>query len=273
MSNEERTTRNEQREAARAKAREIRESQKRSAKRNRLIVIVSVVSGVALILGGIISAIAIKANQPANTDYSVANMNFDGGIRLGKNMEVVTTADASVPNLIVFEDLQCPNCANFEIPNNAQIRDWVNKGELTIQLHPVSFLDANSANQYSSRAGGAVMCVAAYAPNRVFDYNSALYEHQPAEGTIGPSNDDLAARAESIGITQSKVIDCIKNGEMVDNVLGYTNALFNGEYVIAGVDWAKFGTPYIVLNGVHFEGDWTNPAAFAQWIATTKDKK
>ena len=273
MSNEERMTRNEQREAARAKAREIRESQKRSAKRNRVIIITSITTVVALALGGIIAAIAIKANEPVDNNYKVANMNFDGGIRLGKNMELVTTADASIPNIIVFQDQQCPNCRDFEIPNNAQLRDLLNKGEFTLQIHPVSFLDANSPNQYSSRAGAATMCVAKYEPNRFFDYSAALYEHQPAEGTMGPNNDELAARAKSIGITNTKVLDCITSQELTDEILNYTRALFNGEFTIPGVDLANFGTPYIVLNGEHFQGDWTNPAAFAQWLSTTAAKK
>ena len=273
MSNEERMTRNEQREAARAKAREIRESQKRSAKRNRVVILTSIITGVALVLGGIIAAIAIKANEPVDNSYKVANMNFDGGIRLGKNMEVVKAADAAVPNIIVFQDLQCPNCRDFEVPNNAQIRDWVNKGQVTIQIHPVSFLDANSANQYSSRAGAATMCVASYEPNRFFDFNAALFEHQPDEGTMGPNNDELAARAKSIGITNTKVLDCITKGELTDEILNYTRALFNGAFTIPGVDFANFGTPYIVLNGQHFQGDWTNAAAFSQWVATTASIK
>lgn len=273
MSNEERMTRNEQREAARAKAREIRESQKRSAKRNRIVILTSIITGVALVLGGIIAAIAIKANEPVNNSYKVTNMDFDGGIRLGKNMEVVKTADETVPNIIVFQDLQCPNCRDFEVPNNAQLRDLVNKGEFTLQIHPVSFLDGSSANQYSSRAGGATMCVAKYEPNRFFDYSAALFEHQPDEGTVGPGNDELSARAKSIGITNTKVLDCISNGELTDEILNYTRALFNGAFTIPGVDFENFGTPYIVLNGQHFQGDWTNPAAFSQWLTTTAANK
>ena len=273
MSNAPRPTRNEQREAARAKAREMRLAQKRNASRKRTILIASIVAVAAVAVTSIVLTIKNEVNNPVPTAATPANMNFDGGIKLGKGLKVITdpAVQADVPNIIVYEDLQCPNCRDFEVPNSAQLRDWVSTGKYTLQIHPISFLDGNSPNQYSSRAASAAICVANGDPNRFFDFNSALFAHQPEEGTMGPSNDDLVSRAQSVGVNNKPVLDCIKNSTYQAYVQSYTQDTVFQRY-IPGTDLKVNGTPYIVLNGQHFEGNWTNPAEFAQWVLSTSAK-
>jgi protein-disulfide isomerase len=153
----------------------------------------------------------------------------------------------------------------------AQLRDWVSTGKYTLQIHPITFLDGNSPNQYSSRAASAAICVANGDPNKFFEYNSALYANQPEEGTMGPSNDELAARAQSIGVNNKPVLDCIKNATYQSYALNFTqDTVF--KRTIPGTKLTVNGTPYIVVNGQHFEGDWTNPALFAQWVLSTAGK-
>lgn len=273
MSNTPKPTRNEQREAARAKAREMRLAQKRSAARKRTILIASIVAAVGLAVTSVVLTIGNEVNDPKPTVTTPANMNFDGGIKIGKGLKAITdpTVQADTPNIIVYEDLQCPNCKNFDQPNNAQMRDWVSSGKYTVQVHPISFLDGASPNAYSSRAASAAFCVADGAPDSFFDYNTALFENQPEEGSMGPSDNELAARAESIGVTSKKVLDCIKNASYQSYVLSYTqDTVFKRN--IPGTNLKVNGTPFIVLNGERFEGDWTNPALFAQWVLSTSAK-
>jgi protein-disulfide isomerase len=274
MTNAPRPTRNEQREAARAKAREMREATKRSASRKRTILITSIVAAVALAVTGVVLTIKSEVNNPVPTASSPANMIFDGGIKIGKGLKAITntTDQATTPNIIVYEDLQCPNCRDFEQPNAAQMRDWVSSGKYTVQIHPIAFLDGNSANEYSSRAASAAICVANGDPDRFFDYNSALYANQPQEGTSGPNNDELAARAQAIGVNNKPVLDCIKNSTYKSYVLDYTrNTVF--KRVVPGTDLKVDGTPYIILKGQHFTGNFTNPALFAQWVLSTATSK
>ena len=151
------------------------------------------------------------------------------------------------------------------------MRDWVSSGKYTVQVHPISFLDGASPNAYSSRAASAAFCVADGAPDSFFDYNTALFENQPEEGSMGPSDNELAARAESIGVTSKKVLDCIKNASYQSYVLSYTqDTVFKRN--IPGTNLKVNGTPFIVLNGERFEGNWTNPAEFAQWVLSTSAK-
>ena len=273
MPNTPKPTRNEQREAARAKAREMRLAQKRSAARKRTILIASIVAAVGLAVTSVVLTIGNEVNDPKPTVTTPANMNFDGGIKIGKGLKAITdpTVQADTPNIIVYEDLQCPNCKNFDQPNNAQMRDWVSSGKYTVQIHPISFLDGASPNAYSSRAASAAFCVADGAPDSFFDFNTALFENQPKERSMGPSDSELAARAESVGVTSKKVIDCIKNASYQSYVLSYTqDTVFKRN--IPGTNLRVDGTPFIVLNGERFKGDWTNPALFAQWVLSTSAK-
>jgi protein-disulfide isomerase len=273
MSNTPRPTKNEQREAARAKAREIRLAQKRNDSRKRTILIASIVAVVAVAVTGVVLTIKNEVNNPVPTAATPANMVFDGGIKIGAGLKAITdpAVQADTPNIIVYEDLQCPNCRDFEVPNAAQLRDWVSTGKYTLQIHPISFLDGNSPNQYSSRAAGAAICVANGDPNKFFEYNSALYDHQPEEGTMGPSNEELASRAQSVGVNNKPVLDCIKNATYASYAQSYTqDTVFQRN--IPGTNLKVNGTPFIVLNGQHFEGNWTNPAEFAQWVLSTAGK-
>ena len=272
MTNAPRPTRNEQREAARAKARAMREAQKRSASQRKLIILLSAIVGVAVIATAIFFTIKNEATNPAPTAGVPANMSFDGGIKIGKDLKVINDANAQkdVPNIIVYEDLQCPNCRDFEVPNSAQLRDWVATGKYTLQIHPITFLDGNSPNEYSSRAASAMMCVANSSPDSFFDYNSKLYSNQPEEGSMGHSNEELANLAQQAGINSAATLSCIRNSVYQAYAISYTqDTVF--QRTIPGTDLKVDGTPYIVLNGQHFMGDWTNPAVFAQWVLKNSD--
>jgi protein-disulfide isomerase len=267
MTNAPRPTRNEQREAARAKAREMREAQKRNASRRKLIVLLAVIVSVAVIGAGIFFAIANETAKPSATVAVPANMSFDGGIKIGKDLKVINdpTVQADVPNIIVYEDLQCPNCRDFENPNSQQLREWVASGKYTLQIHPITFLDGNSPNAYSSRAASAMMCVANSAPDKFFDYNSVLFANQPEEGTMGHSDNALAALAEKAGVTDSATLDCIMSARYQAYAINYTqDTVFQRN--IPGTNLKVDGTPYIVMGGERFVGDWTNPAVIAQWV-------
>ena len=139
-----------------------------------------------------------------------------------------------------------------------------------MEYHPISFLDGRgSPNEYSSRAGNAAVCVAEYAPNSFFDYNALLFEKQPAEGTAGPSNDDLVADLAAVQITATdKLASCIKNKTFGPWLLDHTSKVLSTP--IPGTTQTVDGTPYILVNGQRYT--WTtgeelmSPARFAQFV-------
>ena len=206
MTNE-RLTRDQQREAARAKAKAMREAQKIKAGRRKVIMLSSAVVGSLALVGGIFWYATSNPAPIVEPDTNPSTAIFDGGVRIGKDLKVITSAadvDPTVPNIVIYEDLQCPACRAFEAPNMPQIRELVASGKYTVQIHPISFLDGSSVNEYSSRAANALLCVADTQADKFLDFNGALYSNQPSEGTPGPTNEQLQSLAAEAGVRLMK---------------------------------------------------------------------
>ena len=280
-SNENKPTRNQQREEARAKAKALREQHKKGERRKRLGLQVGIGAVVIAAIAIVAGAIATGSNSPASA-AAPANLIFDGGLKLGTGLQMYTknftpapapsasAGTASVPNIVIYIDYQCPICQSFEVPNSSQIKSWVNTGAATLEIHPLSFLDGRATpNEYSSRAGNAAICVAEYAPNSFFDYNALLFENQPKEGTAGPSNDELVADLAKVQITATdKLTSCIKNKQFGPWLLDHTSKVLSSP--IPGTNQTVDGTPYILVNGQRYTWasgeELMSPARFAQFV-------
>lgn len=279
MSLNPRPTRSEQREAARAKARELREKRARGDKRKRFIVtssitlaIVGVVSGVAWL---IFTFSQDAINNGENAKKTPANVTALGGVLVGENLQLVTPAEAKKTNhIVIYQDYQCPICKLFEDPNASQIRNWADKGLAVIEYHPISFLDGASLNNYSSRATNAAFCVANSQPNKFFDVNNALYANQPQENTSGPTDSEIKETLKSVGVAMSnemnECIDQKRYSKFIDNK---TNEAF-GQNAVTG-NTIPGGTPHILVNGVQYTwadvaADLPNPGRFAQFFDLNK---
>jgi protein-disulfide isomerase len=278
----ERLTRDQQREAARAKARELREQQKKSDKRKRLMLQLGVVFGVLLVIGGVVATILVGAQRAANSNLEPKNLSFNGGLKMGVGQALFTadstptaspSADAAAPiNIQMYIDYQCPVCQAFEIPNENQLRSWMDSGVATLEVHPISFLDGRgSPNEYSSRAANAAICVAEYSPQSFWLFHTSLMKNQPQELTPGPSNQELFDTAKTMGITNAdKIESCIKDKAFGSWVKKTTDTVLSPEYMVEGADFGVDGTPTVVVNGQKYEWetgeDLVNPARFAQWV-------
>lgn len=270
----EKLTRSEQREAARAKAKIMREQQKRGEKRKKVAIQVGISVVVLAVLGTIGLVLVNGANK---VDTVPTNMSFNDGIKIGTNLEAFTpdytpapgAAGSNVPNIQIYLDYQCPYCQAFDLPNNSQMESWVSTGAATLEIHPISFLDGQSANAYSSRAANAAVCVSEYSPNSFFKFNAVLFANQPKEGTAGPSDDELKSRVTEVGAQNaSQINSCIDNKTYSTWIGQITTKALNEP--IPGTE-AKFsGTPFVLINGEQFVTenvkDFYNPARFAQFL-------
>ena len=281
--NEPRLTRDQQREATREKARQLREQHKRQETKKKVGIRIAVIVGLLAIVGGVTFTIINGASTKDAPGTAPANMIYNDGIKIGKGLQAFTTtntpepnpsssvsSDGSVPNIIIYVDYQCPVCQGFELANTAQIRKWVESGAATIEIHPISFLDGRaSPNTYSSRAANAALCVANYAPDKYFDFSSILFENQPAEQTAGPENPELLQRIKEAGVTvDSNITSCVNNKSYGKWLTDATTKALTDK--IEGTDLTVDGTPFIVVNGQKYSfatgEELTSPARFAQFV-------
>jgi protein-disulfide isomerase len=272
-SNTPRPTRSEQREAARAKAKAMREQQKKGDKRNRILIQIGIVTSVLVAS----SAIAFTVFSASTQSQAVpVNASFNDGVKVGSGLKVYTPestppmTQTNPVEIVIYIDYQCPICAIFELPNSDQLENWVSTGTATLEIHPLSFLDGRgSPNAFSSRAANASLCVADYSPDHFFSYNTRLFQSQPAEGASGPENSELIAFAQEVGVTKTEEVSNCINSKMFGSFIKDATERALSE-PIPGTQQSVTGTPAIFVNGQQYT--WTtadelaSPARFSQFV-------
>jgi protein-disulfide isomerase len=283
MANQPKLTRNEQREAARSKARELRDRHQASESRKRLIIQISVVVVILAIVAVIVLAFTTSPSTKDGAVPKVAAVYSKGGIKVGKDLKAFTSTSTPtatptagetprvVPNIKIYLDYQCPYCANFEAANAAQIKEWVASGSATVEIHPITFLDNASANHYSSRAANAAICVAENSPDSFFEYNAKLFANQPAEGSAGPENSQLFDYATALNVQNSgDVKKCIEGNSYQKWIADTTTSLLGQK--IPETDYKLEGTPFVMVNNHQYTyqtiQERNDPARFAQFVQT-----
>jgi protein-disulfide isomerase len=272
-SNTPRPTRSEQREAARAKAKAMREQQKKGDKRNRILIQIGIVTSVLVASGAIAFAVFSASTQ---SQAVPVNASFNDGVKVGSGLKVYTpefTPPMTQTNPVeikIYIDYQCPICAIFELPNSEQLENWVSTGAATMEIHPLSFLDGRgSPNAFSSRAANASLCVADYSPDNFFAYNTRLFQSQPAEGASGPENSELIAFAQEVGVTNTEEVSNCINSKMFGSFIKDATERALSE-PIPGTQQSVTGTPAIFVNGQQYTwataDELASPARFAQFV-------
>ncbi|WP_426188490.1 DsbA family protein [Microbacterium sp. TWP3-1-2b2] len=168
---------------------------------------------VLVVLGGLVVFLNNQANDPGTAPQSAIVNEETGAIVFGDGEDTVDT----------YVDFMCPICGDFEKSYGEQLQTAAANGDITLNIHPVSILNRLSQNtEFSTRAGGAMYCVAAEAPDATLDFFNELFANQPAENSAGLSDDELTALAEQTGA--GAAADCIADGTYMDFVDAQTNA-------------------------------------------------
>lgn len=277
-----RPTRNQQREAARAKAKELREQQQKSDKRRKLFIQGGVAIAVVAIAALFISTIATNAPKEGPRP---ANMASDGIVLSGAGMAgVLSEAGApgadpvanlpmpgsSTVSIEVYQDYICPACKAFDEANAQQLQTLVEAGAATLEVHPIGMLANQSAGtKYSLRTTAAVACVANYSPDTFWKVNQALFANQPQEGTPGLNDDEITALIDAQKPKeQAKIAKCIKDKTFIPWATQATDYALAGPMAEAAKQSgaAGAGTPTILVNGKVFTGSIVDPKELLAFI-------
>lgn len=219
------------------------EAQARAARRTGAAVKVAWATGIlviAVMIGVMIWAVAKpgSAGVAAGALVAPAGATENGAVVIGK-------ADAPV-TVSIYADFMCPYCGQFERANGDDLAAAVDAGTAKLEIHPMAFLDAQSAGtKYSTRAANAFVTVANTDPALAWKFDRLLYANQPAEGSSGLSDAELVAYAQQAGVPAS-VTDTFSKQLYVPWVQQITTQAFD-----SGIT----GTPTVKVNGVVFTGD------------------
>ncbi|MCU1440009.1 MAG: hypothetical protein JWP85_1006 [Rhodoglobus sp.] len=263
---------NRRREEAREKARAARDEQRRRDRRNRALLQGGLGLGAAAVIGIVVVVLLSSVRAPSGGPL---NMSSDG-ILLGRGFVATETpglapGEEPVPSegdgttIRMYIDYICPFCQQFEETNGGYIASLVDTGEFELEIHPISIRDQSSqGTKYSTRAANAAACVANFAPNRFYEFHAALFANQPAEGTTGLTDDELAGfaadfeRADEIGA-------CIVDERFSPWVNSASARALRGPLPDADVD-KVIGTPTVIVNGQKYPGAVDDRAAFQAFV-------
>lgn len=156
-----------------------------------------------------------------------------------------------------YIDFMCPICNQFEQIYGASIEELVDDGTITLGIHPISILDRLSqGTEFSSRAAGAMYCVAAADGEASLPFMQAMFANQPAEGSTGLTDEQIIEIAGSVGVTG--VDGCITDGTYIR----YAQSMTENTPIQPGLD--GIATPTIAINGEAISnGDLPDPADLA----------
>src|SRR3954471_17614233 len=216
-------TKRDRREEARETARIMREEAAKKAKRRKVIVQSSVIVGIVAVLAIIGVIVFTSVGGGGAGAANPKNMASGGLLRTSPTQATTTPAiksgaqptppkmelDGKTAHIQIWLDCQCPFCDQFETTNDPQIKQWLEEGSATLEVHPVAILDSTQNKQYSTRAGAAASCVASSQPSKFFDVNAALFANQPDEKTGGGlSNAQILKIFKDAGVESKAVTDC-----------------------------------------------------------------
>jgi protein-disulfide isomerase len=279
-----RGTKNQRREAARDKARELRELQRKKEKRNRLFLQGGIGLGVIVIALVIVFVVTSSITPPA---AGPLNMRSDG-IILGKDLKAVRTPaipakgkpvatvrdkKSSVVSIRIYIDYFCPVCNAFETANKSQLTSWMKKGAVTLEIHPISILDRSSlGTAYSTRAANAAACVANYSPDDYWPFTEEMYVKQPTEDTAGLTNAQILAVIAAAKVHNiSQITPCVNDEKFKAWVTASTNRALAGPLPDSSTKTVT-GTPTVIVDGVEYpitSTDVGSASAFAAFVEQT----
>ncbi|SKA84716.1 Protein-disulfide isomerase [Agreia bicolorata] len=229
-----------------------------------LLVIVAVLVAAVLVIASVFSS--IERSSPSGSGHEPGGESSAPAGSSGDGIIIGDGGDDAI-RVVTYVDYFCPYCGQFESTNAKQLSEWVDSGEVVLEVHPISILDrASLGTKYSTRAANAAACVADSAPDQFEKFSALLFENQPDENTEGLSDADLIDLANEAGaIEGTDVTDCIDSGEFAGWVTQATDRALNEPVPNSDLDKIS-GTPTVIVDGVQYTGSLTDAQEFADFV-------
>lgn len=175
---------------------------------------------------------AASQPEPVNTPTAAAIEQDSGAILIGDGEDRLDT----------YIDFMCPVCNQFEQAYGAEIESMVDDGGVSLGIHPISILDAQSqGTEYSTRAANAMYCVASTDAEASLPFLQAMFQNQPEEGSTGLTDEQIIGIAEGVGVTG--IDSCVADG----TYKGFVTAMTANTPIQPGSQ--GIGTPTVAVNG------------------------
>lgn len=219
-----------------AKIEAARKTQGRGA--NTIVVAaVVVIVAIVAVVGGVVWS------SQRSDDQAKAAQKAPAGASMGKPYRAYAdvTPKQGAPTLDVYEDFQCPACAQFEAAMAPTIEKAAKEGRVIVQYHVLNFLDDKTGASYSTPIANGAFCAAE--KGKFQEFHDAAYKGQTAEGQ-DVSIATIRGFAQQAGLAGEELTaweTCTTQAPYTD----YVNSVDKEAFEVAKIG----GTPSLRLNG------------------------
>jgi len=214
----------------------IREKRRKQKQKQQLATLLIVGGGVLLVVALIVIVALGGKKTPVITTTPIAITPLS---RPQANGLAMGNPNASV-RIDVWEDFQCPRCAEFTRDVERKIIDtYIAPGTVYYVFHQFPFIDNQVGGKESKQAANASMC--ANEQDRFWDYHDILFTNWAGEGEGSFSDKRLTAFAEMLGLDMNAFSSCLKADRH--------KAEIDKDYQ-AGYSAGVRGTPSVFVNNV-----------------------
>lgn len=147
-------------------------------------------------------------------------------------------AKSNAPVVNVYLDFTCPYCGEFHQQSGQMLEDKAASSDITLRIHPRTFLADATSTKYSARAAIAFLAVYDNDKDHALKYMDLLFENQPREGGKGLTNEKLQELADEAG-SSVNVVDAISKAR---------GAMWLKLAVEVDADENTEGTPYVTVD-------------------------
>jgi protein-disulfide isomerase len=202
---------------------------------------VVVLAAIAIVLGIVLTRGGSSSGMPAGTPTigSAGPNALPGAADAAALFKGIPQAGLSLGSpsapvqMVMFIDLQCPVCQNFEITSMPTVvRKYVRTGKVHVELKPWAFIGTDSYR-------GRLATIAASLQNKAFDFAEVLYLNQGQENTGWLTDAMIAQIAASVPGLNVPQLFADRNSAKVKSMASDVDALAQTDHVQ--------GTPTILV--------------------------
>lgn len=154
---------------------------------------------------------------------------------------VVAGFEGAPARIEIFTEPQCSHCADLQADFGDQLAYYIGVGQLEVTYRPLTFLDEKRGGHSARVSNALFLATEGGATGTQFQrFVEELWAHQDPGGP-GPSDDEMADMAQSVGMPE-QVVNRISGGGSAVNVTEMDENNFGYLY---DIDPLQSGTPTV----------------------------
>jgi protein-disulfide isomerase len=187
-----------------------------------------------LVIGVVVGVILIMLVPTLISKQTDTSAKIPASVSAERGYGVVFNGELTgVPVIDVYEDFQCPVCAQFEAAQGDYLESLIEEKKATVVFHTLSFIGSESV-----LAANAAACSAD--EDKFLALHKMLYQTQPKENSGAWTNESLVSAGNSVGISSESFEKCVNTGEYA----GWVNNV-----AAAAAQEDVNSTPTVFING------------------------